>query len=159
MKIVLASKNTKTVYCKRCGNEIDNKSRKCSGCEKQYFKFSKLVFIWCVLAVLVVGLSGLNVYQYLESKKSSLEFSNRLDALIETRDDLVRQRDESYVNLGSVRTELTFWENNAVICTTEGYRYHKYGCSHLIGVESGYIFSKEYAEWKGYTPCLDCIGG
>ena len=54
-----------------------------------------------------------------------------------------------------MQKELAFWDNNAVLCTTEGKKYHHYGCGHLEG-RGGYIFNIEYAKSLGYTPCLDC---
>lgn len=51
--------------------------------------------------------------------------------------------------------ELQFWENNAVIVTTTGTKYHTYGCFHL-GDNPFYIYNKEAAIVRGYTPCMDC---
>ncbi len=146
----------KIVYCKKCGNLIDNKTRKCGGCEKQYFRFSKLIFIWCVLAVLVIGLGVLNVYQYLIYEDSKLSY----ESTIESKEEYLSSYKEAYNAVSNTRDkmqiELNFWNNNAVICTTEGNKYHHYGCGHLVGVKSGYIFSINEAERKGYAPCLDC---
>lgn len=158
MKTIFASKTSKSVYCKRCGNEIDNKSRKCSGCEKQYFRFSKLIFIWCVLAMLVVGLLGLNVYQYLLDQKTTVEFNNRIETLIDIREDLLKQREEASLKFGKKEIELIFWNKYAVICTTEGYKYHHYGCGHIED-RTFYIYNISQAESLGYTPCLDCWKG
>jgi len=74
------SKVQKSTYCKQCGSLINGKTKKCSGCGKQYFKFSKLVFIWCVLAVLVIGLGGLNVYQYLEYQALELSSTSQIQS-------------------------------------------------------------------------------
>ena len=35
-------KHHKIVYCKKCGHQIDSKTKKCSGCGKQYFNFKAL---------------------------------------------------------------------------------------------------------------------
>ena len=51
--------------------------------------------------------------------------------------------------------EIVFFSNNACIVTEEGYRYHHFGCSHIEG-RTFWIYNKELAEIKGYTPCLDC---
>ena len=37
----------------------------------------------------------------------------------------------------------------------EGYRYHHYGCHHIAGREY-WIYNTELAEYKGYSPCIDC---
>lgn len=80
----------KNAYCKKCGSPIDDKTKKCGGCNKRYFHLSKNIVIWCALFALIIGLTGLNVYQYLESKNKAKEFNNRLEALIETREELVK---------------------------------------------------------------------
>ena len=51
--------------------------------------------------------------------------------------------------------EFCFFRNYACIVTEKGSRYHHYGCYHILGRES-YIYNIELAEYKGYTPCLDC---
>ncbi len=53
--------------------------------------------------------------------------------------------------------ELRFFRNGACIVTGEGYRYHHYGCYHIAGREY-WIYNTELAEYKGYSPCLDCWG-
>ena len=51
--------------------------------------------------------------------------------------------------------EFCFFRNYACIVTEKGSRYHHYGCYHILGREY-YIYNIELAEYKGYTPCLDC---
>lgn len=51
--------------------------------------------------------------------------------------------------------EFTFFRGGACLVTQEGYRYHHYGCSHLSGHDY-WIYNTELAEYKGYSPCLDC---
>lgn len=58
----------------------------------------------------------------------------------------------SYRNL---KDKYDFYYNNAVIVTTTGKKYHRYGCYHIRNC-SYYIYNIELAEYKGYTPCLDC---
>ena len=53
--------------------------------------------------------------------------------------------------------ELRFFRNGACVVTEEGYRYHHYGCYHIVGREY-WIYNTELAEYKGYSPCLDCWG-
>ena len=57
--------------------------------------------------------------------------------------------------LSAYYKELRFFRNGACIVTEEGYRYHHYGCYHLVGREY-WIYNTELAEYKGYSPCLDC---
>ena len=53
--------------------------------------------------------------------------------------------------------ELIFWQENAVLVTMTGSKYHTYDCYHIEG-RSYYIYNIELAQYKGYKPCLDCIG-
>lgn len=51
--------------------------------------------------------------------------------------------------------ELTFYRDNAVLITLGGEKYHRWDCSHVSG-RSYLIYNVELAEFRGYTPCLDC---
>lgn len=57
--------------------------------------------------------------------------------------------------LSTYYNELRFFRNGACIVTEEGYRYHHYGCYHIAGREY-WIYNTELAEYKGYSPCIDC---
>ena len=57
--------------------------------------------------------------------------------------------------LSAYYDELCFFRNGACIVTEEGYRYHHYGCHHIAGREY-WIYNTELAEYKGYSPCIDC---
>lgn len=145
----------KNTYCKNCGGLINNKTKKCSGCGKQYFRFSKRVAIVGVASIFAIGLIGANVCQYMENKQTVQRLNDKVSASIEIRSDLINQRDELSMELGNKNIELMFWDKYAVICTTEGYKYHRYGCGHLEG-RTFYIYNIDKAIALGYTPCLDC---
>lgn len=51
--------------------------------------------------------------------------------------------------------ELSFFRNGACIVTQSGSRYHRYNCPHIKD-RSFWIYNIELAEYKGYSPCLDC---
>ena len=150
----------KNTYCKKCGGLINNKTKKCTGCGRQYFHLPKINLLWVALTILVVALVGLNVYQYLEAQKQATLYAAVVSAN-EYSEKVVSSYRSAYDSLSSTneenRKELYFWENSAVICTTEGSKYHHYGCSHIEG-RSIYIYNIENAKAMGYTPCLDCCG-
>lgn len=152
-------KAEKNIYCKKCGGLIDNKSRRCDGCGKQYFKLPKVTLAKIALLLLFCGLVGLNVYQYATHQSTELA----LNSEIQSSEKSLASYKESYIAVSSLneemRTELYFWSNSAVICTTTGAKYHHYGCEHLKDVKSIYIYNVENAKAQGYTPCLDCCGG
>lgn len=51
--------------------------------------------------------------------------------------------------------EYLFYSRSAVIVTTAGEKYHRFGCYHIAGSPFN-IFNTEAAKARGYTPCLDC---
>ena len=44
----------KQVFCKNCGSVVDSKTKKCTGCGKQYFKLSSKSIPYVIIGVLVV---------------------------------------------------------------------------------------------------------
>ena len=150
------SKIKKNTYCKLCGNEIDNKTRKCSGCGKQYFHLSKRVYIIALVSIIAVGLIGANLYQYIENNQTIELLNKNLDSMSDNRDEFMAKNDALSSELFSKERELAFWDKSAVIVTESGKKYHHYGCYHLNGCSSIWIYNIEAAKSRGYTPCLDC---
>lgn len=58
--------------------------------------------------------------------------------------------------LNDISVEYEFFHNNAVVCDTDTYRYHHYGCRDFQS-DSYYIFNNGYAKYIGYLPCETCI--
>ena len=85
-----------------------------------------------------------------ELKGQNTSLTDENSELEETNDNL-RAEDERNSE------ELEFWQESAVIVTTDGKKYHHYGCGHIEGRDY-YIYNIEKAEAMGYTPCLDCCG-
>lgn len=71
---------TKTVkmYCKKCGNPVDNDIKKCTSCGKQYLNKRILFHVLCV--VLVLTLLAVNVVQYISytNNGGNRFFNNRV---------------------------------------------------------------------------------
>lgn len=64
---VNSASNVKQRFCKHCGGVINNDTKKCVSCSKQYFR-SKVTIPIIVLAVAVALLAGLNTYQFMQKK-------------------------------------------------------------------------------------------
>lgn len=173
-------KPVKTKYCSKCGSAIDSKTKKCTGCGKQYFrglrltKFSVTVII---LALVIVALVTLCVLQYLnyqrtiganqitienlESKTSNLEQQvKNKESTIKTRDTTIKNlekkidelEDESWDNW----SKLYFFDSYAEIVPDDGSRtYHKWGCSKLDTSDGFWIFNTAAAE-DDYKKCPYC---
>lgn len=154
----IPARTAKVTYCKKCGSPINGITKKCNGCGKQYFKISKRVFAVTLVAVIAVGLVGTNVYQYITNKQTVELLNENLESMRDNRDEFISKNDDLTMQLISKEKELGFWDEYAVICTTEGSKYHHYGCSHIEG-KNFYIYNIDQAEALGYTPCLDCCGG
>lgn len=61
-----------------------------------------------------------------------------------------------YAYYADIKDEYNFYHDYAVITTTTGKKYHRYGCYHIKN-RSFYIFNIENAKARGYTKCLDCF--
>ena len=149
----------KKTYCKNCGGLINNKTKKCTSCGRQYFRFSKRVFVISVVAIIAIGLVGANVYQYITNKQSVELLNNNLESIRINRDEYIKRSSDLTVQLISKDKELNFWNEYAVIVTEAGEKYHHYGCYHLNDCSSIWIYNIAAAESLGYEPCLDCCGG
>ena len=153
MKITLEREKKATKYCAKCGNLINGNSKKCTGCGKQYFRFPKITVWKCIVIVAIVGLVGLNYYQY----QTNLKADKLLQSYMDRNVDLINRNDKLSTKSSLQGIELTFWNNHAVIVTEAGEKYHHYGCPHLDGSTSFWIYNVEAAKLRGYEPCLDCF--
>lgn len=64
--------------------------------------------------------------------------------------------DKGYGQYKEIKDEYRFFHKNAVIATTSGSKYHRYGCYHIKN-RRFYIFNISNAKAQGYTPCRDCF--
>lgn len=93
----------KTVFCKKCGNKLDD-NKKCTSCGKQYFysmriirsikqiSFSKKNIIIFVIIMLLFCSVGFNIYQYINTNLSTQELNNQisnLNSAIESKDKTI----------------------------------------------------------------------
>ena len=70
----------KQVHCKKCGGVIDSRTKRCSGCGKQYFR-AKAVIPLLVCCVLLVSSLSLNGVQYLRGRQSAQALAAQAEAL------------------------------------------------------------------------------
>lgn len=69
-------KREKVKHCNKCGGLIDNETKRCTSCGKQYFKFRPLVLVLILLAVFFTASAGLNVYQYHVAQENSSKIAS-----------------------------------------------------------------------------------
>jgi RNA polymerase subunit RPABC4/transcription elongation factor Spt4 len=156
---VSEQKNVKEQHCKKCGGLIDNETKRCTSCGKQYFKFRPMVLAVILLAVFFAASAGFNVYQYLTnqenvSKISSLESTissqkSKISSLEKEVDDLKDEKWDTFF-------ELNFYEEYAAIVCDDGTKkYHVYGCEDC-DTSSFWIYNINAAEDNGYYACPKC---
>ena len=166
----------KMVYCKKCGSPIDNGTKKCTGCGKQYFnihKFTSWKIISITLAICLCITFGFAyrwhsfyVYEkeqvllgndYIQKLDSNLkEYQDLCASQKEKIADIEQKRDDLHLQYSKAQSSLSWYEQHAGICTPGGTKYHTYDCYHWKDSDYFWIYNTEAAEQHGYDPCLDC---
>lgn len=174
-------KPAKTKYCSRCGSVIDNKTKTCTGCSKQYFrgfKFTKFSVAVIILVLVIAILSTVCVLQFLktqridranqaeidklESKISSLEQQvKNKESTIKAKDSTIKRLEGEIEDLEDEKwdnwAKMFFFDSYAEIVGDDGTKvYHKYGCTKLDTSDGFWIFNTEAAKGRGYTKCSSC---
>ena len=143
------SKQVKQKYCSKCGGVINNSTKVCEGCGKQYFNLSR---IFNKKNTLPIILSVILLISIIANICLAVDLAFYQDVAW-TRLQGVWEWQEKYENLYN---QNRFYEKHAVVVSDDGTnRYHKYGCS-LFDDSKYWIFNIEYAEWKGYQACPRC---
>ena len=149
-------KSVRMKYCSRCGSVIDNKTKACTGCGKQYFRglrLTKFSVTVIVLSIILAISAVLNVVQLVDRNdlNDSREYwMDEADKLQDKVDDL---QDEKWDNWA----KLSFYDRSVVIIPDDGSKtYHKYGCSKLDTSNGYWILNEEATDYYGYKKCTKC---
>ena len=156
----------KTKYCSCCGSAIENKTKRCTGCGKQYFRgfrFTKFSTTVVVLALIVAIISAFCVSQYIKIQKleeklgdKQIEIGDLKDEIDDFEDEVYDLEDEVYdleYEIRSNNSELNFFRNHAEIVPNDGTRmYHKWGCSELDSSARFWIYNTEAVP----SNCKEC---
>ena len=67
-------------FCKRCSVQIDNHSRQCTGCGKQYFKFTPKLALCLVSIPLVVAAIGIIIFSVLKKENHQHNYHGYITA-------------------------------------------------------------------------------
>ena len=86
-QVVVKEKRETIKYCSRCGSLIDNRTKQCTGCGKQYFKvkFKPLGLLFALLVFLLLcGYVGANYYLAVSAMKTEnfIESKQYFDKLL-----------------------------------------------------------------------------
>ena len=110
------SKYPSAKYCTRCGHIIDQKTKKCTSCGKQYFKgFSKKTIIITLLSVIlfislahIISLKNtITVLQQSndELQNSIVDLTDKNQELTKTNDDLLKRNNSLNTKIANLRKE------------------------------------------------------
>lgn len=152
-------KHDKEKYCKKCGGHINNATKKCESCGRQYFKIKPSAVCIAVLAVFLVISVAFNVHQYYVGQNNIAEI-NELSSEVSSLNDKVTSLKSSIRNITTKvwqdSSELKFYEEYAAIVCDDGTKkYHVYDCEDC-DTSSFWIYNIEAAEEQGYYPCSKC---
>ena len=145
-------------FCKYCGAEINADTKKCTGCGKQYFHLPKLhkhTVIIAIVMILVISLTGLNIYQYINNKNEQIILQQNISSLKDSIGIKDTQIENQINTIERMSSEYYFYHYYAVIVQRGVTNYHRYGCSR-IDYSYFWIYNREAAIAKGYDPCPVC---
>lgn len=156
-------------FCSRCGGKIDNDTKICNGCGKQYFRGIKASNMVSLILLFLLLLSVFfNVYLYsmvqeldssdevalMQKKITSSEVENA--DLKEENINLQNQINSLESELELCYTEIRFIDEYIVFVEDDGTDlYHKYQCYKFVG-DGFWAFNINAAIENGYSPCPNC---
>lgn len=114
----------------------------------------KLSIAFLVLSIVFLGSSVFFCYKYIETRNECAALQQSLLVSKEAISTLSAQYMESIDENAALMDEVSFWNENLVLITESGSKYHKYGCSYAKNCTK--ILSIEKAEARGYSACTYC---
>lgn len=179
--ITNVSKSKKQRFCKHCGGAIDNESKKCSKCGKQYFRLrinwgSTFAVTITVLAIAIAAVSLYRTFEYQNEitllKDQQALLQNQIDELtsnvydknvkITKLEKQIEDKNLKYTKLlkekQNLQTKVDFYDDCVVFVLDDGTnRYHKFDCFVFTYSNSEYwAYNIEYARYRGYKACFAC---
>lgn len=143
-------------YCSKCGSLINNETKRCSGCGKQYFKGIKLT----KFSISVIALTLIIVVTSAICISQALRIQDLIDDIFELEDDIELLEDDIEILEDKERKylkEIQFFNNNAEIVPNDDTNlYHKWGCKALDLSSGFFIFNTKQAISRDYTSCPYC---
>ena len=89
--------NKKIKYCSKCGSLIDNITKQCTGCKKQYFKVIKFKKSYVILVFLILLLLTINVIVTVTNNRlneNNIDLNQHIDKQIE-KIELLEQKNKN----------------------------------------------------------------
>lgn len=148
-------------YCRYCGSLVDEETKTCTGCGKQYFKGIKHVLgkIFCKkhLALVIVSfllLASLIANNVLAVRVADLDRAYHINYdKVKNYEDLI---DDYIKEISSLKRDLKFYDTHVVFVSDDGTNlYHKLDCS-KYDRSRYWAFNIEAVQSKGYKACSSC---
>ena len=143
-----SSSSVKQKYCSRCGCLINDETKKCTGCGRQYFKLNVFIHVYgkviinVVVAFLLIVSVAMNIYFIYKEPKIKYEIP-----------DIYKESREYWINN---HNKVDFIDEFVVFIEDDGTDfYHKYECDKFVG-DYFWAYNIEAAEYNGYRPCPLC---
>ncbi len=136
----------KCKYCSQCGGLINNKTKVCEGCGKQYFKgFSSKIIVMIIIAILLVVSIVISLILHIQNTK----LNDRIEELEIENQQYYDYWVESF-------EQIAFFDEFVVFVEDDGTNwYHKYECRRFTGNDF-WAFNIDAAIIDGYKPCPFC---
>lgn len=140
------SSSVKQRYCSCCGSVVDNDTKQCTGCRKQYFRgvvllhnnWKKIINI--ITVVFLIISIGFNIVLF-------SKVNNQYTGL---------DKDDDFSYWSQNHDKVEFIDEHIVFVEDDGTDfYHKYECYKFVG-NYFWAYNIELAEYNGYRLCPLC---
>lgn len=121
-----------------------------------FLAISIFLLVDCVFILYSEGTRNIE----LQEKIESLEYDNRIlqtriEAKARAYQEIKNELNIVKEEYSNTQWELNFWEENAVLVTESGGKYHRKDCQYVKD-RTFWIYNVENAIYKGYSPCSVC---
>ncbi len=155
-------------FCSHCGSPIDEETKTCMGCGKQYFKgikhilkklFSKqqialtivsFVLLISIIANIILAVNVVDLDRAYRINRDKVEnYEDRIDGYLDKINNLKKE-------VAGLESDLYFYDKYVVFVSNDGTNlYHKVDC-YKFDSSHFWAYNVNAAENKGYSPCSWC---
>lgn len=155
------AKKTKANFCKYCGQPIDQTTKKCSGCGKQYFRIPTIskstVALFTVVLVSVASIAFC-LHQINKLHEQIADYNVEIDSLeyiISGKDDIIMEKN---TQIRDLKSDIYFFNSHVVFLPRDDTKqYHKYDCTFFKSYHGSFMaLDVVLADSLGYIPCFAC---
>lgn len=99
------TKPIKIKYCSKCGSAIDSKTKKCTGCGKQYFRglrFTKFSVTVIAMSLVILALAALCIFQHLNTQAAINDLQaevSHLEQVVRNKETIIKVKDATIKRL------------------------------------------------------------